>query len=200
MRTQVAIIGAGPAGLLLGQLLHKRGIDNVILERADRRLRAGPHPRRRARAGHGRPARRGRRRRAHAPRGPGARRLRDLLSTACATASTSRELTGKAVTVYGQTEITRDLMEARAAAGAPTIYEADDVSLHDFDGDAAARAPTARTARTQRARLRFHRRLRRLSRRQPQERAGRARSRPTSASIRSAGSASWPTRRRSRTS
>ena len=64
MRTQVAIIGAGPAGLLLGQLLHKAGIDNVILERAERRLRARPHPRRRARAGHRRPAGRRRRRRA----------------------------------------------------------------------------------------------------------------------------------------
>ena len=79
MRTQVAIIGAGPSGLLLGALLHRAGIDAVILERADRRLRARPHPRRRARAGHGRPARRGRRRRAHAPRGPGARRLRAVL-------------------------------------------------------------------------------------------------------------------------
>ena len=65
-RTQVAIIGAGPSGLLLGQLLHRRGIDNVILERQTAeyvlgRIRAGVH-----RAGHGRSARRGRRRRAHA--------------------------------------------------------------------------------------------------------------------------------------
>ncbi len=42
---------------------------------------------------------------------------------------------GKTVTVYGQTEVTRDLMEARDALGLKTIYEADNVSLHDFDGD-----------------------------------------------------------------
>src|SRR5690606_13462231 len=44
-------------------------------------------------------------------------------------------LTGKTVTVYGQTEVTRDLMEARAASGAPTLYEAADVQPLDFDGD-----------------------------------------------------------------
>ena len=42
---------------------------------------------------------------------------------------------GKHVMVYGQTEVTRDLMEARAAAGPPDVYEAKDVALHDFDGD-----------------------------------------------------------------
>jgi p-hydroxybenzoate 3-monooxygenase len=46
-----------------------------------------------------------------------------------------RALTGKTVMVYGQTEITRDLMEGRAASGAPIVYEAEDVSLHDFDGE-----------------------------------------------------------------
>ena len=46
MRTQVAIIGAGPAGLLLGQLLHKDGIDNVILERHTGEYVLEPHPRR----------------------------------------------------------------------------------------------------------------------------------------------------------
>ena len=66
MKTQVAIIGAGPSGLLLGALLHKHGIDNVIVEQRSARVRARPHPRRRARTGHGRPAGRGRRRRAHA--------------------------------------------------------------------------------------------------------------------------------------
>ena len=46
-----------------------------------------------------------------------------------------RELIGRTVMVYGQTEVTRDLMEARDASGAKTIYEAENVSLHDFDGD-----------------------------------------------------------------
>ena len=43
--------------------------------------------------------------------------------------------TGKTVTIYGQTEVTRDLMDARAAAGRPTLFDADNISLHDFDGD-----------------------------------------------------------------
>ena len=47
---------------------------------------------------------------------------------------------GKSVIVYGQTEVTRDLMAARAASGAVSVYEADDVSVHDFDGNAAGRA------------------------------------------------------------
>src|SRR6202035_3982877 len=46
-----------------------------------------------------------------------------------------KALTGKSVMVYGQTEITRDLMDGRAAAGAPTIYSAHDVALHDISGD-----------------------------------------------------------------
>ena len=80
MRTQVAIVGAGPSGLLLGQLLARAGVDNVDPRAAQRRLRARPHPRRRARAGHGRDAGGGRRRRAAAPRGPGPRRHRDRAS------------------------------------------------------------------------------------------------------------------------
>ncbi len=44
MRTQVVIVGAGPSGLLLGQLLHKAGVDAIILERQSPRLRAGPYP------------------------------------------------------------------------------------------------------------------------------------------------------------
>jgi p-hydroxybenzoate 3-monooxygenase len=134
MRTQVAIIGAGPAGLLLGQLMHKQGIDNVILERRSAdyvlgRIRAGVIE----------------------------QGLVDLLDHIGVGARLHREglihegieiafggerhrmdfhaLVGKAVTIYGQTEITRDLMEARTGTQGQTIYEAQDVSLHDFDGD-----------------------------------------------------------------
>ena len=118
MRTQVAIVGAGPSGLLLGQLLHKAGIDAVVLERQTRRLRARAHPRRRARAGDCRRARRGRRRRAHAREGLVHEGFEIGCSATRAIASTLGRLTGgRSVLVYGQTEVTRDLMEARAAAG-----------------------------------------------------------------------------------
>ena len=133
MRTQVAIIGAGPAGLLLGQLLHEAGIDNVIVERQSAdyvlgRIRAGVLEQvtmdllARARVDT----------RARAEGLPhdgiellfqGARHRIDL-----------HGLTGgRRVTVYGQTEVTRDLMVAREAAGLRTIYNADRVALHDFD-------------------------------------------------------------------
>ncbi len=134
MRTQVAIIGAGPAGLLLGQLLHRADIDNAILEARSQAYVLG-----RIRAGvleSGTVAlleRAGVAERLHAEglvhegfdlAFGGARHRIDLAG-----------LTGNCVTVYGQTEITKDLMDARAAAGAQTVYEAHDVELHGFDTD-----------------------------------------------------------------
>jgi p-hydroxybenzoate 3-monooxygenase len=134
MRTQVAIIGAGPAGLLLGQLLHCRGVETVILE-----LRSQEHVLSRVRAG-------------VLEQG-----TVDLLEEVGCGARMRREglqhdgveiafegvrhridfkgLTGKTVMVYGQTEATRDLMEGREASGEQTVYEAQDVGLVDFDGD-----------------------------------------------------------------
>ena len=133
-RVQVAIIGSGPSGLLLGQLLHLAGIDTVILERRSKdyvlgRIRAGVLEQ-------------------------GAVEL--LKQADCGARLQSEGLVhegvklafngelhridlkaltgGKTVVVYGQTEVTRDLMEAREAAGAVTIYEAEDVQPHDFDG------------------------------------------------------------------
>ncbi len=131
--TQVAIIGAGPSGLLLGQLLHKAGIDAVIIERQSPdyvlgRIRAGVLE----------------------------QVTIDLLDEAGVGARMHQEglvhggfdllldgqrhridldaLTGgKHVMVYGQTEVTRDLMQARAAAGLPTVYSAADVQVHGFD-------------------------------------------------------------------
>jgi len=134
MRTQAAIIGAGPAGLLLGQLLQVHGITNVILEQ-----RSGEYVLSRIRAGLIEDGtvdlldRAGVSQRLHREGlvhdgieiSFGGRRQRIDF----------RKLTGKAVTVYGQTEITRDLMEARAAAGALTLYEADAVSLYDIASD-----------------------------------------------------------------
>jgi p-hydroxybenzoate 3-monooxygenase len=133
MRTQVAIIGAGPAGLLLGQLLHKQGIDNIILER-----HTGEHVLGRIRAGVIEQVAVDLLDEA----GVGARMHRDGLvhdgTQLCVEGVRHRvdfkALTGKTVTVYGQTEITKDLMDGRAAAGAPTVYAAYDVALHDMFG------------------------------------------------------------------
>ncbi len=134
MRTQVAIIGAGPSGLLLGQLLHKAGIDNIILER-----QTGDYVLGRIRAGILEQV------------------TVDLVREAGVAERMDREgvvhhsielvfggarhpidvhgLTGgKVVTAYGQTELTHDLMDARKAEGLSTVYEAQNVQLHDFDG------------------------------------------------------------------
>jgi p-hydroxybenzoate 3-monooxygenase len=133
MRTQVAIIGAGPSGLLLGQLLHKQGIDTVILENRSAEYVLG-----RIRAGVieqgmvGLLEQAGVAERLHKEG-----LVHDGTELAFAGARHRidfKKLTGKAVTVYGQTEITRDLMEARTACGAQTIYEAEDVTPLDFDG------------------------------------------------------------------
>jgi p-hydroxybenzoate 3-monooxygenase len=133
--TQVAIIGAGPAGLLLGQLLHKAGIDNVILER-----QTGDYVLGRIRAGILEQVTVNLMDEA----GVGERVHRDgIVHHAIELVFRGErhpipidDLTGgKVVTAYGQTEMTRDLMDARAAAGLTTIYEAADVSLHGIDGE-----------------------------------------------------------------
>jgi len=134
MRTQVAIIGAGPSGLLLGQLLHRAGVDAVVLERqtADYvlgRIRAGVLEQVTVdlldEAGVGeRMHREGLVHHGFEILVGGERHRVDLA-----------QLTGgKHVLVYGQTEVTRDLMEARTAQGLPTVYEAADVAVHGFDG------------------------------------------------------------------
>ena len=132
MRVQVAIIGAGPAGLLLGQLLHGAGVDNVILESRSQeyvlaRVRAGVLESGTValleRAGVGaRCKAEGLVHDGFDLAFGGARHRIDL-----------KRLTGRSVTVYGQTEITKDLIQARTAAGAETVYEARDVTLEGFD-------------------------------------------------------------------
>jgi p-hydroxybenzoate 3-monooxygenase len=133
-RTQVAIIGAGPAGLLLGQLMHEAGIDNVILEQRSAdyvlsRIRAGVLEQTTVQL--------------LQQAGVGARLAREGLRHDGAELAFDGQLhridfhslTGRSVTVYGQTEVTRDLMARRAEVGRTTVYEAEGVSLHDFDGD-----------------------------------------------------------------
>jgi p-hydroxybenzoate 3-monooxygenase len=133
MRTQVAIIGAGPSGLLLGQLLHKAGIDAVIIERQSPeyvlgRIRAGVLEQVATdlldEAGVGQ--------RMHAE--GLVHSGFDMLFGGVRHRIDLEQLTGgKRVMVYGQTEVTRDLMEARQAAGLPTVYEATNVQVYDFD-------------------------------------------------------------------
>jgi p-hydroxybenzoate 3-monooxygenase len=133
-KTQVAIIGAGPSGLLLSQLLHLHGVDSIVLERQSRahvegRIRAGVLE----------------------------QGTVDLLTAAKVDRRLQRErlahdgfslgfdgrsfrvdlkdLTGTGVSVYGQTEVTKDLMEARAAAGRPPLFEAAEVGITGIDAD-----------------------------------------------------------------
>jgi p-hydroxybenzoate 3-monooxygenase len=134
-RTQVGIIGSGPAGLLLGQLLHTVGVESVILERRSRdyvlgRIRAGVLEQGTANL--------------LRQAGCAARMEREgLIHEGVDLAFDGRHhridlkgLTGgKTVTVYGQTEVTKDLMDARAEAGLVTRFEAEDVAIHDFDGE-----------------------------------------------------------------
>jgi p-hydroxybenzoate 3-monooxygenase len=133
IRTQVAIIGAGPSGLLLGQLLHKAGIDAVIVERV-----SGDHVLSRIRAGVLEQVAIDLLDEA----GVGERMHReglvhggfDMLYAGRRHRIDMQTLTGgKNVMVYGQTEVTHDLMDARTAAGLPTYYEAAEVQVHNFD-------------------------------------------------------------------
>ncbi len=133
MRTQVAIIGAGPSGLLLGALLHKAGIDHVIIERQSPdyvlgRIRAGILEQITVDL------------LAEAGVGTGVQadgivhHSIELVFAGKRHPIDVHGLTGgKVVTAYGQTEVTHDLMNARAAAGLLTVYEAANVSIHDFD-------------------------------------------------------------------
>ncbi|MGC3874365.1 4-hydroxybenzoate 3-monooxygenase [Halomonas sp. GXIMD04776] len=135
MKTQVAIIGAGPSGLLLGQLLQRQGIENVILER-----RTGEYVLSRIRAGVLEQSMVDLLREAGVDENMDAEGLPhegfELAFDNRRERVDLKELTGgKTVMVYGQTEVTRDLMEAREAVGAQTIYEAENAQPHDLESD-----------------------------------------------------------------
>jgi len=135
MRSQVCIIGGGPSGLLLSQMLHRSGIDSVVLERRSRdyvlgRIRAGVlewgSVSLLEQAGLG-----DRMHREGFPHG----------GTYLAAQNRGfridfERLTGRRVMVYGQTEVTHDLYDARDAMGGLVIHEAEGVTVHDADGDA----------------------------------------------------------------
>lgn len=132
MKTKVVIIGAGPSGLLLGQILAKNGIENIILERQTDEYVLG-----RIRAGV-----------LESVTVTGLERAgvtenlkkKGLVHNGCEIVFHNhkhhinfKKLVNRSVVVYGQTEVTRDLMEARKSIGATTIYEATDVNLHDIN-------------------------------------------------------------------
>ena len=134
MRTQVGIVGAGPAGLLLARLLKVEGIDSVILEQRDRayvesRIRAGVLEQGTATL----------------LRDAGVAERLDregLVHEGIEIAAGERhfridfrELTGKTVVVYGQTEVCKDLIAARLAGDGPIVWNAADVAVHDIDGN-----------------------------------------------------------------
>ena len=136
IRTQVGIVGAGPAGLMLGHLLHLRGIDSVIVENRSReyvidRVRAGVLEQgtvdlmRTAGVGD-RMHREGMRHEGIYIAFRGQRHRIDMAG-----------LTGgRAITVYGQNEIVRDLIDARLATGRELYFDVDGVAPHGVDGDA----------------------------------------------------------------
>src|ERR1700689_3009839 len=132
-KTQVAIIGAGPSGLLLSQLLHLRGIESIVLERQTReyveaRIRAGLLEWGTVDLLN--------------EAGVGARMMREGLAHDGVELAFERRthridlraLTGQRVMVYGQTEIQKDLADARAAAGGRIVWEAKDLAIHAFEG------------------------------------------------------------------
>jgi len=136
MRTQVAIIGAGPSGLLLGQLLHNAGIDNIIIER-----QTGDYVLGRIRAGVLEQGMVDLLRQAGVSQRMDAEGLvHDGFELALDDRQVHIDLKGltggKTVMVYGQTEVTRDLMAAREAVGAQTLYSASNVQPHGMKTDA----------------------------------------------------------------
>lgn len=132
MKTQIAIVGAGPAGLILAHLLDLYGIDSIVIENRSReyvidRVRAGVLEQHvvdmliTTKAGE-RLRQEGLRHDGVWLAFQGIRRRIDF-----------RELTGKAITVYGQNEVVKDLIDARLRTGRPLHFEVEDVSLHDFE-------------------------------------------------------------------
>jgi p-hydroxybenzoate 3-monooxygenase len=131
MRTQVGIVGAGPAGLLLSHLLHLEGIESIVLEARSRgyvenRIRAGVLEYGTEQLLNDSGV--GERMRREGMRHPGVimrfGRADHRIDFA--------DLVGKHVMVYGQHKVVQDLIAARLAAGGQIVFEADDVSVHDF--------------------------------------------------------------------
>lgn len=134
MKTQVAIIGAGPSGLLLGEMLSEEGIDNIIIEHRSAeyvlsRIRAGVlesvtvEALERAGAAH------------NLHKDGLVHHGIELVFNDIHHRVDFEKLIGRHVVVYGQTEVTRDLMEVRTKKGTTTFYEATDAAIHDITTD-----------------------------------------------------------------
>ena len=145
-RTQVGIVGAGPAGLTLAHLLHREGIDSVVIEDRGRdyveaRIRAGVLEQRTADL--------------LAEAGVGGRMQREgivhdgieLQFDGERHRIAFDELTGKSIVIYGQTEVVKDLIEARLESGRPLLFEVGDVSVSDLETDRPRLAFTHEGAR-----------------------------------------------------
>jgi p-hydroxybenzoate 3-monooxygenase len=131
LRTQVGIVGAGPAGLLLARLLHLQGIESIVLERRDRayveaRVRAGvlEHGTAETLREAGVGSRMDRVGMGHAGTELRFARARHRIDFV--------ELAGRGIMVYGQQEVVKDLL---AAGPFPVLFEVSDVALHDLDTD-----------------------------------------------------------------
>jgi len=134
VRTQVGIVGAGPAGLLLGQLLHERGLDSVILEHRSReyveqRVRAGV-------------LEQGTVELLHSLGAGGRLALEGIVHEGIELRFQGRgyripltELTGRSIWIYGQQEVVKDLVEARLATGRPLLYEAEALAIGGVEGE-----------------------------------------------------------------
>src|SRR4051812_3232262 len=134
MRTQVGIVGAGPAGLILAQLLHLEGIESVILEDRSRdyvehRVRAGLLEQGTVDLLN--------------EMGVGERLQREALQhhgiylqfDGRREYIAAAEITGRSIWIYGQQEIVKDLITARLEYDGPLLFEVDDVSVYEFGGD-----------------------------------------------------------------
>jgi len=149
MRTQVGIVGAGPAGLLLSHLLHLHGVDSVVLETRSRdyvekRVRAGvlEHPTTELLRDVGIGDRMGREGLVHSGI--------SLRSDGADNRIAFDELVGRNITVYGQQEVVKDLIGARIAAGGRIEFEVSGTAVHDVTGDAPSVTYTAADGSAQR--------------------------------------------------
>ncbi len=135
MKTQVVVIGGGPSGLLLSQLLHRKGIDNVVLERKTKNYVLG-----RIRAGILETGMVNLMREAGvSDRMDRESFIHDGMLIAYGDQQLGfnfKELTGSHMVVYGQTEVTRDLYEAREAMGGEIVFNVENVVIHGADTDA----------------------------------------------------------------
>ena len=151
MRTQVGIVGAGPAGLMLSHLLHLEGIESVILESRARdyiesRIRAGLIEQWASDL--------------LTETGVGERMRREAMFHNGVYFAFGgalhhidfRELVGQGVTIYGQQEVIKDLVARRLADGGTILFEVDDVSIHNFERGRRNRARSRRSPRTKSAR------------------------------------------------